>query len=46
MYLLFVIKGQKTAQANIGVKFAGNPTNLARIKQSNNSQQDFKISVI
>jgi len=40
------MKGKKTAQARIGVKLAGNPINLARIKQNNNSQEDFKISII
>ena len=33
MYLLLVMKGKNTAQASIGVKFAGNPIKRAAIRQ-------------
>ena len=46
MYLLSVMKGKNTAQASIGVKFAGNPIKRAAIRQRSKSQHDFKVSII
>ena len=45
IYLLLVIKGKKTAQANIGVKLGGKPINLDTIKQRIKRQDDFNISL-